>query len=277
METLVCFASGGVETMTKIAILGGGQIGEALTSGLVESGFNASDITVTNRTASRGEELKSNYGVNVTTDNAEAVDGADYIFASVKPYAILDLLGEINPAKDAVVVSMAAGLTLEALQAAAGEGVPVVRVMPNTPMLVRRGMCTCAAGEHVTEAQMQGVTELLEAVGEVAVIPEKNIDAATALAGSSPAYFFLVAEALVDAGVQLGLPRDIAEKLAAQAAAGAGDMLANSGRSATQLRAGVTSPGGTTAAAVRELEESGLRGAFYRAAEACSDKAKELG
>ena len=166
--------------MTKIAILGGGQIGEALTSGLVESGFNASDITVTNRTASRGEELKSNYGVNVTTDNAEAVDGADYIFASVKPYAILDLLGEINPAKDAVVVSMAAGLTLEALQAAAGDGVPVVRVMPNTPMLVRRGMCTCAAGEHVTEAQMQGVTELLEAVGEVAVIPEKNIDAATA-------------------------------------------------------------------------------------------------
>lgn len=262
--------------MTKIAILGGGQIGEALTSGLVESGFNASDITVTNRTASRGEELKSNYGVNVTTDNAEAVDGADYIFASVKPYAILDLLGEINPAKDAVVVSMAAGLTLEALQAAAGEGVPVVRVMPNTPMLVRRGMCTCAAGEHVTEAQMQGVRELLEAVGEVAVIPEKNIDAATALAGSSPAYFFFVAEALVDAGVQLGLPRDIAEKLAAQAAAG-GDMLANSGRSATQLRAGVTSPGGTTAAAVRELEESGLRGAFYRAAEACSDKAKELG
>lgn len=263
--------------MTKIAILGGGQIGEALTSGLVESGFSASDITVTNRTASRGEELKSRYGVNVTTDNAAAVDGADYIFASVKPYAILDLLSEIKPAADAVVVSMAAGLTLEALQSAAGQGVPIVRVMPNTPMLVRRGMCTCAAGEYVTEVQMQGVTELLEAVGEVAVIPEKNIDAATALAGSSPAYFFLVAEALVDAGVQLGLPRDIAEKLAAQAAAGAGDMLANSGRSATQLRAGVTSPGGTTAAAVRELEESGLRGAFYRAAEACSEKAKKLG
>ena len=127
------------------------------------------------------------------------------------------------------------------------------------------------------DAQMDGVRELLEAVGEVAVIPEKNIDAATALAGSSPAYFFLVAEALVDAGVQLGLPRDVAEKLAAQAAAGSGEMLASSGRSATQLRAGVTSPGGTTAAAVRELEESGLRGAFYRAAEACSDKAKELG
>ena len=116
--------------MTKIAILGGGQIGEALTSGLVESGFNASDITVTNRTASRGEELKSNYGVNVSADNAAAVDGADYIFASVKPYAILDLLSEINPAKDAVVVSMAAGLTLEALQAAAGEhwGVFVQRI-----------------------------------------------------------------------------------------------------------------------------------------------------
>lgn len=263
--------------MTKIAILGGGQIGEALTSGLVASGFAGSDITVTNRTESRSQELKETYGVNVTSDNAAAVDGADYIFACVKPYAILDLLEGLEPAKDAVVVSMAAGLTLKQLQGAAGEGVPVVRVMPNTPMLVRRGMCTCAAGEHVSDAQMDGVRELLEAVGEVAVIPEKNIDAATALAGSSPAYFFLVAEALVDAGVQLGLPRDIAEKLAAQAAAGSGEMLASSGRSATQLRAGVTSPGGTTAAAVRELEESGLRGAFYRAAEACSDKAKELG
>ena len=193
---------------------------------------------------------------------------------AVQPPSSADLT---HPVADSAHLTPELAAALEALQAAAGEGVPVVRVMPNTPMLVRRGMCTCAAGEHVTEAQMNGVTELLEAVGEVAVIPEKNIDAATALAGSSPAYFFLVAEALVDAGVQLGLPRDIAEKLAAQAAAGAGDMLANSGRSATQLRAGVTSPGGTTAAAVRELEESGLRGAFYRAAEACSDKAKELG
>ena len=263
--------------MTKIAILGGGQIGEALTSGLVASGFAGSDITVTNRTESRSKELQDAYGVATTSDNAAAVDGADYIFACVKPYAILDLLEGLEPAKDAVVVSMAAGLTLEQLQGAAGEGVPVVRVMPTTPMLVRRGMCTCAAGEHVSDAQMDGVRELLEAVGEVAVIPEKNIDAATALAGSSPAYFFLVAEALVDAGVQLGLPRDVAEKLAAQAAAGSGEMLASSGRSATQLRAGVTSPGGTTAAAVRELEESGLRGAFYLAAEACSDKAKELG
>ena len=152
------------------------------------------------------------------------------------------------------------------------------------PGVGRSGRPAPAIPRHTSSTTTSGASpggttarELLEAVGEVAVIPEKNIDAATALAGSSPAYFFLVAEALVDAGVQLGLPRDIAEKLAAQAAAGAGDMLANSGRSATQLRAGVTSPGGTTAAAVRELEESGLRGAFYRAAEACSDKAKELG
>ena len=157
--------------MTKIAILGGGKIGEALTSGLVASGFAGSDITVTNRTESRSKELQDTYGVTTTSDNTAAVDGADYIFACVKPYAILDLLEGLEPAKDAVVVSMAAGLTLEQLQGAAGEGVPVVRVMPNTPMLVRRGMCTCAAGEHVSEAQMDGVRELLEAVGEVAVIP----------------------------------------------------------------------------------------------------------
>ena len=251
--------------------------------GVLAAGTEAGGVRATTRSASSADALHEETGVEVFAGesdpeaNRKAVAGADVVLLGVKPYAILDLLEGLEPAKNAVVVSMAAGLTLEQLQGAAGEGVPVVRVMPNTPMLVRRGMCTCAAGEHVSDAQMDGVRELLEAVGEVAVIPEKNIDAATALAGSSPAYFFLVAEALVDAGVQLGLPRDVAEKLVAQAAAGSGEMLASSGRSATQLRAGVTSPGGTTAAAVRELEESGLRGAFYRAAEACSDKAKELG
>lgn len=262
--------------MTKIAVLGGGQIGEALVSGLVNAGYDAADIVVTNRRSERGEELKSAYGVSVTSDNAAAIDGADYIFACVKPYAIVELLEGLNIPQTAVVVSMAAGLTLETLEKAAGEGVPVVRVMPNTPMLVGKGMCTCAGGTHVTEEQLEGVVKLLEAVGEVAVIEEKHIDAATALAGSAPAYYFLVTEALIDAGVQLGLTRDVAEKLATRTAQGAGTMLAESGKDPVALRAGVTSPGGTTAAALRELEESGLRGAFFRAAEACTQRAQEL-
>ena len=149
-------------------------------------------------------------------------------------------------------------------------------MMPFVPQLRYRGG-PAAFGRFVDDEQHAAISQLLSAAGKLVEVKEKQMDAVTALSGSGPAYFFLVAEALVDAGVQLGLPRDVAEKLAAQAAAGSGEMLASSGRSATQLRAGVTSPGGTTAAAVRELEESGLRGAFYRAAEACSDKAKELG
>lgn len=265
--------------MTKISVLGGGQIGEALISGLVASGYDAADIVVTNRRAERSKELESSYGVTTTSDNLEAVDGADYIFACVKPYGIISILEEVSGALDvdATVVSLAAGVTLEAMEAAAGEDVAVVRVMPNTPMLVGKGMCAAAAGESVSEEQLDGVVKLLEAVGEVVVVEEKDMDAVTALSGSSPAYYFLVTEALIDAGVQLGLTRDVAEKLAATSAAGAGKMLAESGRDAATLRANVTSPGGTTAAALRELEESGLRGAFFRAAQACADRSKELG
>ena len=175
--------------MTKIAVLGGGQIGEALVSGLVNAGYEPADIVVTNRRSERGEQLHGTYGVSVTSDNAAAIDGAEYIFACVKPYAIVELLEGLDIPQDAVVVSMAAGLTLETLEKAAGDGVPVVRVMPNTPMLVGKGMCTCAGGEHVSEEQLGGVVKLLEAVGEVAVIEEKHIDAATALAGSAPAYY----------------------------------------------------------------------------------------
>lgn len=269
--------SGTLDGMTKIAVLGGGQIGEALVSGLVAADYNAADITVTNRREERRNEFAQTYGVNTTDDNAEAAKDADYVFACVKPYAIVELLENLNFSKDTVVVSMAAGLTLETLEQAAGDGVPVVRVMPNTPMLVRRGMCTCAPGQHVTDEQQAGVRGLLEAVGEVVFLEEKLIDAATALAGSAPAYYFLVTEALVDAGVQLGLPRATAEKLAASTAYGAGTMLAESGKGPVDLRAGVSSPGGTTVAALRELEESGLRGAFFRAAEACEQRAKELG
>lgn len=262
--------------MTRIAVLGGGQIGEALVSGLVSAGYDAADIVVTNRRSERGEELHGTYGVTVTSDNAQAIEGAEYIFACVKPYAIVELLDGLDISQDAVVVSMAAGLTLDTLEEAAGDGVPVVRVMPNTPMLVGKGMCTCAGGQHVSEEQLGGVVKLLQAVGEVAVIEEKHIDAATALAGSAPAYYFLVTEALIDAGVQLGLTRDVAEKLATRTAQGAGTMMTESGKDPVALRAGVTSPGGTTAAALRELEESGIRGAFFRAAEACAQRAQEL-
>ena len=155
-------------------------------------------------------------------------------------------------------------------------GVPIARVMPNTPMLVGKGVLAVTYGRFVDDEQRQTVDELLAAAGEVVTVTEPQIDAVTAVSGSGPAYFFLVTEAMVDAGVSLGLPRDLAERLAKATAAGAGAMLEGED-GPVQLRANVSSPAGTTARAIRELEESGLRGAFYRAMEACARRSKELG
>lgn len=274
--------SGIVEIMTNIAVLGGGQIGEALVSGLVASDYDPKSITVTNRSAEKSSYFEENYGVHTTSDNAAAIKDADYAFLCVKPYHIIDLLEDVSETLQSregktVAVSMAAGLTLEAMEKAAGSGVPVVRVMPNTPMLVGKGTNAAAPGSSVSDEQMSGVSELLEAVGEVVIVEEGDMDAVTAMSGSSPAYYFLVTESLIDAGVQMGLKRDVAEKLATNAAHGAGKMLTDSGRDPATLRQNVSSPGGTTVHALRELEESGLRGMFFRAAEACANRSKELG
>ncbi|WP_293769768.1 pyrroline-5-carboxylate reductase [uncultured Corynebacterium sp.] len=262
--------------MTKIAVLGGGKIGEALIAGLKKAGHG--DITVTNRRAERRAELEGAYGIATTGDNAVAVDGADVVFLCVKPYAIVDVLSEVaaSLAPEALVVSLAAGVRLSALEEAS-QGRAAVRVMPNTPMLLGRGMSIVVPGAGASAEQVALVHELMGAVGQTVEVAEKDIDAATAISGSSPAYYYLMTEALIDAGVQLGLTRDVATQLATQAAAGSGEMLVSSGDDPAALRANVTSPGGTTAAAIRELEESGLRGAFYRAAQACADRSAELG
>ena len=268
--------------MTKIVVIGGGKIGEALISGLVNAGVAPQSITVTGRRAERGEELRERYGVRDTTDNRLAAEDADVVFLCVKPKMIVDVLGEISEAIEendvsTVLVSMAAGVSLAAMEDALVAGSPVVRVMPNTPMLVGKGMNALAAGRFVTPEQLTQVEELLGAVGEVLTVAESDMDAVTALAGSSPAYFFLVAESLIDAGVSLGLTRDVAEKLVVPSAAGAGIMLSDSGVDPATLRANVSSPAGTTVAALRELEESGIRGAFFRATEACARRSADLG
>ncbi|WJZ16998.1 Pyrroline-5-carboxylate reductase [Corynebacterium guangdongense] len=267
--------------MNKIAVIGGGQIGEALVSGLVAAGREPSSIIVTNRSEKRGQELADAYGVHTTNDNQQAIDEASVVFLCVKPVGIHSILHEISEAlesnDDTVVVSLAAGVTLASMEEAAPAGQPIVRVMPNTPMLVGKGMSACAPGRYVSEAQMELVTKLLQAVGQVAVVEESDMDAVTALAGSAPAYYFLLTEALVDAGVQLGLKRSLATTLASAAASGAGALLDAESPDPARLRQAVTSPAGTTAAALRELEESGLRGAIYRAAEKCAQRSAELG
>lgn len=268
--------------MKTIAVIGGGQIGEALVAGLIAAEVNPQSIRVTNRREERGAELHERYGIDNLSDNIQAVDEADVVFLCVKPKMILDVLAEIAPTLDenstqTVVVSMAAGVTLAAMEERASAGLPIVRVMPNTPMLVGKGMSTVTGGRFVDSGQLATVSGLLSTVGEVLEVAESDLDAVTAMSGSSPAYLFLVTEALIDAGVNLGLSRAVATKLAVTAFDGAGTMLAETGREPAELRAGVSSPAGTTVAAIRELEESGLRGAFYRAAQACAERSEELG
>lgn len=274
--------SGSVGDMTNIAVIGGGQIGEALVSGLVAANTNPLNIRVTNRNEERGKELHERYGIVNLTDNAQAVDEADVVFLCVKPKGILDVISEItatldNNSAQSVIVSMAAGISIGAMEENASAGLPVVRVMPNTPMLVRKGMSTVTPGRHVSKEQLEQVKELLGTVGHVVEVAESDLDAVTAMSGSSPAYLFLVTEALIDAGVNLGLSRATAKELAVAAFEGAATMMQETGTEPAVLRAGVSSPAGTTVAAIRELEESGLRGAFYRAAQKCAERSAELG
>lgn len=279
---------GTLDAMTRIAIIGGGNIGEALLSGLVAdemgaaSDITAKDVVVVDPSSERLNVLRERYGITTTEDPEEAAAEADYVVLSVKPHIIPVVLEQIADTVDAndtetVVVSVAAGVGLNTLEGALAAGVPVVRVMPNTPMLVGKGTSAVAGGRFAGEGQVEAVRALMESVGTAIVVAEKDMDAVTAVSGSGPAYIFLVAEAMTDAGVQLGLTRATAEKLAIGTIEGAATMLAAGENSPSELRANVTSPGGTTAAALRSLEENGLRKAFFRGLEACADRSKELG
>lgn len=266
----------------KVAVIGAGSIGEALIGALVQAGVDPKSITATNRSAHGLEELAARYHVETGTDNREACHEAEAVFLCVKPDQIgevLEQIGEVVQGNDAstVMISMAVGVTLGAMEAVVPTaGAPLVRVMPNTPMLVGKGVLGVAWGRYVTEEQRRVVRCLLAAAGHVVEVKESQMDAVTAISGSGPAYYFLFTEALIDAGVALGLTRELATELATATADGAGTMLAGASTPA-QLRAAVSSPAGTTVRAIREFEESGLRGAVYRATEACAKRSHELG
>ena len=268
--------------MTKIAVIGGGKIGEALIGGLLSGDYDPTDIVVANRRPERSDELKERYGVTAVDDDATAVENADIAFLCVKPYDTLGVVESIADVvdhndTDTILVSMAAGITLSSLEGLASAGTAIVRVMPNTPMLVGKGVNVIARGRFVSDEQLETVSDLLGLLGYTAEVKESQMDAATAVSGSGPAYFFLVLEAMTDAGVDLGLPRELAKGLASQTALGASTMATQEGADPVQLRANVSSPGGTTSAATRALDENGLRTAFYRAMEACAKKSEELG
>ncbi|EEI16147.1 pyrroline-5-carboxylate reductase [Corynebacterium lipophiloflavum DSM 44291] len=271
-----------VDQLGKIAVIGGGNIGEALIAGLVDAGVEPTSIFATNRSPERSAQLSERYGIITGSDNSEAVTDAGICFLCVKPPQILEVLEEISDTiarhdESTAVVSMAAGITLAAMESAvSAAGTPLVRVMPNTPMLVGKGVHVAASGRYVDEEKRAQVLGALAVTGHVVEVPEKLIDAATAVSGSGPAYFYYFTEALIDAGVSLGLSRDVARELAVATASGAGEMLLGE-KTPAQLRYDVSSPAGTTAAAIRELEESGVRGALYRATEAAAKRSAELG
>ncbi len=268
--------------MTRVAVIGGGRIGEALIAGLLESGRAAKDLVVVETHADRAELIGDRFGVRVTDSIADAIVGADVLVIAVKPGdvdTVMTQLGkaELDADRDQIVVSLAAGVPTARLENKLPAGFPVVRVMPNTPMLVGQGMSVLAPGRYARPEQLAQVTELLAAVGKVATVTEAQMDAVTAVSGSGPAYFFLVVEAMVDAGVGLGLTRDVATELVVQTMLGSAALLESSGQTAAELRAAVTSPAGTTAAAVRELERGGVRSAFLEALHAAKQRSVEQG
>jgi pyrroline-5-carboxylate reductase len=264
--------------MTTIAVLGAGKIGEALLSGLLNAGRSPKDLLFTERYPERADQLARTYQVRAV-DTAAAARQADVLVVAVKPQDIDPLLAELAGliSSSTLIVSLCAGLPTGLYERRLPDDVPVVRVMSNTPMLVGEAMSVVSAGRFATDVHLELTEELLGSVGTVVRVPESQQDAVTALSGSGPAYFFYLVEAMIDAGILLGLPRPLVTELITQSAVGAAKMLRETGDHPVLLREAVTSPGGTTIMAIRELERHRVRAALLAAIEAARDRSVELG
>ena len=267
------------EQRRRTAFLGGGKMAEALINGLIRSGGRTPDeIMVTNRREERARELAGKYGVTATLDNAEAARWANVLVLMAKPQDTEVLLEQIRRHVDGedLVISFAAGVRTSFAEKHLPDDVPVVRVMSNVPVMVDEAMSVVAAGRRATEAHLATTEELLGYVGKVLRLKETHMDAVTATSGSGPAYFFLLAEAMIEACILLGLSRDVATDLIIQTMLGSAKMLRDTGKHPVELREMVTSPGGTTIAAIRHLEEAGVRAAFLNAIDAAKRRGEEL-
>jgi pyrroline-5-carboxylate reductase len=265
--------------MSRIALLGGGKMGAALVGGLLDAGWDADDVSIAEIDAERRATLEQQFAkVRVVPNAAWAVGDADVVVLAVKPNDVAATLETALPALGAetLVLSIAAGVTIEALEALVPNR-PVVRAMPNTPALVGLSASAIAAGSHARDDHLETAERLLGAVGVVVRVKESALDAVTGLSGSGPAYLFLVAEALIEAGVLNGLTRDVATDLVVQTLLGSATLLARDDAGPEELRAAVTSPGGTTAAGLRELEAHGVRAALLDAVTAATRRSRELG
>lgn len=260
-----------------IAIIGAGKMGEALLAGLLAKDRSPEDVLVTEPREEHAAELRARYGVE-TVPAVDAAKRADTLLLALKPQDMLALLDEVSVhlSEGRLVISVAAGLTTAVLESHLPAGVPVVRAMPNTPALMGKGMTAVSGGAHTRTEHLDRAEELLSTVGEVIRVGEQHMDTVTAISGSGPAYFYFIAETMIEAGVAMGMPRATAQRLVGQTITGSAAMLDGSGEHPVVLREAVTSPGGTTAAALRELERHGVRTAFTDAIEAARDRSRDL-
>lgn len=274
---------GGALSGCTIGFVGGGAMAEALLAGLVAAGVPPSSLRVAEPLEARRQHLATRFGVPAFAHNAEAVNGSDVVVVAVKPGLVGSVLEALAAAagpaaRDALWISIAAGIPLRRLTGALPEGARIVRAMPNTPALVRAGATALAAGETCTASDRARARALFETVGIVWEAPNEGLlDAVTGLSGSGPAYAFVFLEALSDAGVRVGLPREAAALLACQTVLGAARLVLETGQDPAQLKDQVTSPGGTTIAGLDRLEAGGLRAAVYEAVAAATARSRELG
>ena len=264
---------------TTIAMIGSGQMGEALIGGwLAAKTVPPGALFATDASAERRDVMKRRFGVRTGSDNRDAASWADVVVLAVKPQILDGVMKDLSSAlAGKLVLSIAAGVTIAQLARLAPKNTRVVRAMPNTPVLVRDGVSALSFGAGVTDKDQLLARRLFEAVGRTVVVEEKLMDAVTGLSGSGPAYVFLAIEALADGGVKMGLPRTVSDLLAAQTVLGAARMVLETGEHPAKLKNNVASPGGTTIAGLHRLEQGGLRAALMAAVEAASKRSEELG
>jgi pyrroline-5-carboxylate reductase len=265
--------------MRQVAILGAGRLGESMLRGILSANWRQADeLVVTSRRPERLADLRERFGVDGTSDNAAAVEGAGLVIVSVKPQDMPDVLAEISSAvsPSQTILSVAAGTTTRFIEGHLPTGARVVRAMPNAPALVHEGIAGLCGGEHARDEDVELAAEALGHLGAVVRVDEKDMDAVTALSGSGPAYFALLAEAMIEAGLLLGLSRDVSTRLVVQTMFGSALLLRDEQMHPVELREAVTSPGGTTTRAIRELERSGVRAAFLNAITAATERSREL-
>jgi pyrroline-5-carboxylate reductase len=260
----------------RIAILGAGRIGESLIAGLQSSDW--ADIVATTRREERAAELRQRHGIEATVSNADAIAGANVVVIAVKAQDLDKLLEEIGQllSPEQTVLSIVAAIPTSSIERRLADGVPVVRAMPNVASTVHEGIAGMCAGRHAAREHLDHAGTVLRAVGDVVEVPEESMDAVTAVSGSGPAYYALLAEAMIEAGILLSLSREISTKLVVQTMLGTAQLLRDEGMHPVELREMVTSPGGTTIYAIRELELAGVRAAFLNAISAAMERSKEL-